>query len=124
MEVGQISIFSHTIGVKVNLKVQATFKLIEHEPDQLLKELEQQVTLGVIEVKIQVFFFEKSSNAFFKISSSKTQGKLKIFFFKPFKGKSEAFMALIAFLIELGEFFINLFAKIMVASRSFSAGTT
>ena len=39
--------FPIPIGIKVNLKVQATFKLIEEDPDQLLKKLEQQVTLGV-----------------------------------------------------------------------------
>ena len=39
--------FPIPVGVNVNLKVQATFKLIEHEPEQLLKELEQQVTIGV-----------------------------------------------------------------------------
>ena len=39
--------FPIPIGIKVSLKVQATFKLIEQDPDQLLKKLEEQVTLGV-----------------------------------------------------------------------------
>ena len=36
--------FPIPIGIKVNLKVQATFKLIEEEPDQMLKKIEQQAT--------------------------------------------------------------------------------
>ena len=42
--------FPIPLGVKVNLKVQATFKLSEHEPNKLLKKLEEQVTLGVVSI--------------------------------------------------------------------------
>ena len=42
--------FPIPMGVKVNLKVQATFKLVEHEPEKLLNMLEQKITLGVFRV--------------------------------------------------------------------------
>ena len=40
--------FPIPLGVKMSLKVKATFKLSEHEPNKLLKKLEEQVTLGVV----------------------------------------------------------------------------
>ena len=46
-KLAQYRYFPIPIGVKVSLKVQATFKLSEQEPDALLQKLVQQITRGV-----------------------------------------------------------------------------